>query len=182
MIVTPLSLWLVTVASSSLTLSLVHSLGPAAFGFGVLADALIAMRSTDRTVRKRQVFQREQDARAVRAQTMQAARILDSALMEAEALLEMSVVKTNRLWVDSLTVPDETVWHELRGEIAHILDPPAWITVNVGFLALGHMRMFEAGYRKLGYDDTTDLTPEIRGNFEPVLRDISAAREALHSR
>jgi hypothetical protein len=111
---------------------------------------------------------------------MQTARILDSALIEAEALLKSNVVKNNRLWPDILAVPDRTVWLELRGGIAAILEPPAWIIVNVGFLALGHMRVFEAEYRKLGYDDTTDLTPASQRVFEPVLSDIRAAREALH--
>jgi hypothetical protein len=111
---------------------------------------------------------------------MQTARILDSVLMEAEALLKMSVVKEKRLWVDSLKVPDGAVWYELRGGIAPVLEPAAWISVNVGFLALDHMRVFEAGYRQLGYDHMTDLTAGIQGIFEPVLNNIQSAREALH--
>jgi hypothetical protein len=101
--------------------------------------------------------------------------------MEAEWLLTWFVVARNRLWPDNLAVPDKAVWPELRGGIAAILEPAAWITLNVGFIALGHMSDFDASYRKLGYDDTTDLTPEIQGIFEPVLRDIRAAREALHA-
>ena len=42
------------------------------------------------------------------------------------------------------------------------------------------MSDFEAGYRSLGYDDTTDLGPAKQETFEPVLRDIQAARAALH--
>jgi hypothetical protein len=100
--------------------------------------------------------------------------------MEAEWLLQWFVVEKDRKWPDNLAVPDRAVWAELRGGIAAVLEPSAWITVNVGFIALGHMSDFEASYRKLGYDDTTELGPRIQGIFEPVLRDLRAAREALH--
>jgi hypothetical protein len=111
---------------------------------------------------------------------MKAARILDSVLQQAEALLQISVVENDTLWVDTLEPPDTAVWPELRGDIADILDPSAWNAVNVGFLAVDHMRAFEAGYRELGYDDTTELTQRQQEIFAPVIRDVSAAREALH--
>jgi hypothetical protein len=148
--------------------------------FGTLAGGFIGMWSAQWAERKRQSFQREQDARRERAQSMQTARILDSVLMEAEWVLQWFVVEKNRLWPENLAVPDRAVWPELRGGIAAILEPGAWITVNVGFIALGHLSDMDASYRKLGYDDTTDLSPAIQRIFEPVLRDIRAAREALH--
>jgi hypothetical protein len=111
---------------------------------------------------------------------MKAARVLDSVLQQAEALLQTSVVKHNQLWVDSLEAPDTAVWPELRGDIADILDPSGWFAVNIGFLAVDHMRDFAAGYRKLGHDDTTELSPRQQETFAPIIRDISAAREALH--
>ena len=163
-------------AVSPLIFALVAGIGV----FGALAAGLLTMWSAHRIERKRQAFQREQDSRDQRAQAMQASRVLDSALMEAESMLTLYVVSNNRLWPDILAVPDRTAWLELRGGIAPLLEPPAWITVNVGFIALGHMRSFEIEYRKLGFDDTTDLTPEIQRAFEPALRDIRAAREALH--
>jgi hypothetical protein len=138
-----------------------------------------AMWAMLRTERNRQAFERQQDSRRLRAQTMKAARILDSVLQEAEALLQTSVVKHNQLWVDSLEAPDVAVWPELRGDIADILDPSAWIAVNVGFLAVDHMRDFAVGYRKPGHDDTTEFTPRQKETFAPIIRDISAAREAL---
>jgi hypothetical protein len=55
------------------------------------------------------------------ASTTCAARILDSALQEAEALLTTAVVNKNRLWPISLEVPDRAVWLELRGR--HRCDP-----------------------------------------------------------
>lgn len=110
---------------------------------------------------------------------MQAARILDSVFMEAEGLLNVSVMKNGRLWSDILAVPDRTVWLELRGSIAAILDRSAWTRVNVGFIALGHMHLFEIECRKLGQDDTTDLSTRQQAAFRPVLKDIRAAREAL---
>jgi hypothetical protein len=167
----------VTLASGSLALSIALS-GSVGF-FGGLAAAFGAVWAAHLAERRRQAFEREQDARNARAEAMRAARILDSALQEAEALVTTSVVNKNRLWPDSLDVPDRAVWPDLRGDIAAILEPPEWITVNVGFLAVGHLRDFGAGYRNLGYDDTSDLTREIQGTFEPVLRDIRAAREAL---
>ncbi len=166
-----------TVASGSLALSIILS-GGVGF-FGGLAAAFGAVWAAHLAERKRQAFARDQDARGARAQAMRAARILDSALQEAEALLTTSVVDKNRLWPDSLPVPDRAVWLDLRGDIAAILEPPAWITVNVGFLAIGHLRDLGTGYRNLGYDHTTDLTQAIQGIFEPILRDIRAAREAL---
>jgi hypothetical protein len=171
------SLSLVTVAAGSLALSVVLS-GGAGF-LGGLAAAFGAVWASRLAEQKRQSSQAEQDARSERAQTMRAARILDSALQEAEALLTTSVLNTNRLWVASLEVPDRAIWLDLRGDIAAILEPAAWIAVNSGFLALDHMRGAAAGYRNLGYDDTTDLTPRIHGAFEPLLRDIRAARAAL---
>jgi hypothetical protein len=42
------------------------------------------------------------------------------------------------------------------------------------------MRYFAASYRKLGHDDTTELSPREQETFAPIIRDISAAREALH--
>jgi hypothetical protein len=167
----------VTVASGSLALSILLS-GSIGF-FGGLAAAFGAVWAARLSEQKRQAFQHEQDARSQRAQAMRAARILDSALQEAEALLTASVVNSNRLWARSHEVPDKALWLELRGDIAAIVEPSAWIAVNAGFLGLGHMRDFEAGYRNLGYDDMTDLTPRIQAVFEPVLRDIRAAREAL---
>jgi hypothetical protein len=161
-------------ASSTVALSL----GLAGI-FGTFAAGLIGVWSAHLLERKRQVFQRDQDARGERAHAMQSARILDSALMEAEALVS-SVVKNGVLWTDLLAVPDGTVWPELRGSIAHILEPSGWFAINVGFLALGHMRSFEAEYRKLGYDDTSEATPRIQESFGPILRDLRAAREALH--
>jgi hypothetical protein len=161
---------------SPLVLALVAGIGV----FGTLAAGLLTMWSAHRIERKRQAFQREQDARGQRAQAMQASRVLDSALMEAENMLTLYVLSNNRLWPDNLAVPDRTSWLELRGGIAPLLEPPAWITVNVGFMALDHMRSFETEYRKLGFDDTTDRTSGIQRVFEPVLRDIRSAREALH--
>jgi hypothetical protein len=167
----------VPVASASLALSIVLS-GSTGF-LGGLAAAFAAVWVAHLAERKRQASQQEQDARSERAQAMRTARILDSALQEAEALLTTSVVDRNRLWVERLEVPDRAIWLDLRGDIAAILEPPAWIAVNAGFLALGHMRDVGADYRNLGYDDATDLTPRIQGIFEPVRRDIGAARQAL---
>lgn len=165
------------VASASLALSIVLS-GSTGF-LGGLAAAFAAVWVAHLVERKRQESQQEQDARSERAQAMRTARILDSTLQEAEALLTTSVVDKNRLWVERLEVPDRAIWLDLRGDIAAILEPSAWIAVNAGFLALGHMRDVGADYRNLGYDDTNDLTPRIQGIFEPVRRDISAARQAL---
>ena len=89
-------------------------------------------------------------------------------------------MKHNQLWIDSLEAPDTAVWPELRGDIADILDPSGWIAINIGFLAVDHMRDFAADYRKLGHDDTTELSPRQQETFAPIIRDISAAREALH--
>jgi hypothetical protein len=161
---------------SSSTLAL--SLGLAGI-FGTLAAGLIGVWSAHLLERKRQVFQREQDARAERARVMQSARILDSALLEAEGLAS-SAVKGGTLWVDLLAVPDGAVWPELRGSVAHILEPSGWFAVNMGFMALGHMRGFEAEYRKLGYDHTSEATPKIQESFRPILHHLRAAREALH--
>jgi hypothetical protein len=59
------------------------TLGLAGIGvFGTLAGAFVGMWTAGLIERKRQAFQREQDARGQRAQAMQSARILDSALME----------------------------------------------------------------------------------------------------
>jgi hypothetical protein len=108
----------VTVASGSLALSIVLS-GSAGF-LGGLAAAFGAVWAAHLADQKRQASQREQDARSERAQTMRAARILDSALQEAEVLLTSSVVSRNRLWAGSLEVLHRTVWLELRGDIAAI--------------------------------------------------------------
>jgi hypothetical protein len=156
------------------------TLGLAGIGvFGTLAGAFVGMWTAGLIERKRQAFQREQDARGQRAQAMQSARILDSALMEAEAILS-STLKNKHLWVDLITVPDGTVWPELRGGIAAFVEPPAWFAINIGFLAVVHMRGYDAEYRRLGYDHTSEVTPRIQESFEPILRDIRAAREALH--
>jgi hypothetical protein len=167
----------VPIASASLALSIVLS-GSTGF-LGGLAAAFAAVWVAHLAERQRQASQQEQDARSERAQAMRSARILDSALQEAEALITASVVDKNRLWVERIEVPDRAIWLDLRGDIAAILEPPEWIAVNAGFLALGHMRDVGADYRNLGYDDATDLTPRIQGIFEPVRRDISAARQAL---
>ena len=166
-----------TVASSTLALSL----GLATIGvLGTLAGAFLGLISAHRLERKRQAFEREQTARRERAQAMQAARILDSALMEAEALLTKFVVEQKRLWPDFVAVPDRTVWLDLRGDIASLLYPGAWIDVNAGFIFLDRMRAFGAEYRKLGYDETgPDLAPDMQQGFEAVLNYIVSAREAL---
>lgn len=169
-----LSLLLVTVASGSLALSIVLS-GSVGF-LGGLAAAFGALWAVHLADQKRQAFQREQDARRVRAQTMRAARILDSALQEAEALLTSSVVTKNRLWVDSLEVPDRAIWLDLRGDIAAIPESPAWIVVNAGFLALGHLRDFGAGI----WDMTTPPTSP-RESRQPLSRSCATSgRRARH--
>jgi len=161
----------------AVTIALALSVAGISGVLGAFGGAFVAMWAALRTERNRQAFEREQDARRERAQAMRAARILDSVLQQAEALLQFSIVNDKKLWVDGLEIPATAVWPEIRGEIAAILEPSAWIAVNVGFLAVDHMRMFEAHYRK---DDTTDLTPNAQALFSPVIRDIRAAREALH--
>jgi len=154
-------------------------LGMAAIGVaGTLGGALIGFMGARLIEAKRQLFQREQDAKSELARAIQATRILDLALMEAEALLT-AMMKNNRLWPDTLKVPADTDWLELRAVVAPILDPEPWWAVHLGFLAVSHMREFEAGWRKLGYDETKDLTPTKRASFDPVLRDIRKARDAL---
>jgi hypothetical protein len=147
--------------------------------FGGVAGGFVAMWSAHKVERKRQGFQREQDARQERAQAMQTARVLDSDLMAAEVALS-TAVNRGQLWVDQIRIPEGTLWFELRRDIAAILEPHAWIAVNVGFRALNDMRVFEVEYRKLGYDHTSETSPQIKKVFQPVLNDIRAAREALH--
>jgi hypothetical protein len=69
---------------------------------GTLVGVFVGVMSAHLLKRKRQAFEHEQTARTERAQAMQAARILDSALMEAEPRLTNSVVEQKRLWPDSL--------------------------------------------------------------------------------
>lgn len=157
------------------------TLGLAAIAvFGTVAGAFVGLLSGSVIERRRQSFELEREARRDRAQAMQAARILDSALMEAEAIGTHYVLERKRLWPENLVVPDKSGWLEWRGVIASVVDPSAWITLNIGFISLGHMSEFEVEYRKLGYDHETDLSSGARAGFEPVVRDISAARRALH--
>lgn len=147
---------------------------------GTLAGAFVGMLTARSIESKRQEFEREQAERAEREHTMKTGRVLDSDLMEAQALLTKFVVKDKRLWPDHLSAPDATVWLELRGTIAVVVEPADWITLNVGFLAVRHMQDFWVGYRELGMDETTPLDSKAQEVFRPVLDDIVSARQALH--
>ncbi|HXH89193.1 MAG TPA: hypothetical protein VNI55_11390 [Gaiellaceae bacterium] len=154
-------------------------LGLAGIGVaGTLGGSFIGFWGARMIETKRQSFQREQDAKDDRARALHATRILDLALMEAEALLG-TVEKNHRLWPDTIKVPADSDWLELRAVVAPILDPEPWWAVHLGFLAVTHLHDFEAGCRKLGYDETKDLEPRTRENLDPILRDIRKAREAL---
>ncbi|MFI9451026.1 hypothetical protein [Amycolatopsis sp. NPDC052450] len=147
---------------------------------GAVTGALVTRWSAHGVERKRQAFQLEQDARSERAQAMRSARVLDSALMEALALLNFSVRKNKRLWPDNLAVPDTSIWIELRGDIAAILDPKPWLRVHMGFRTVNDLRIMEGSYRALGYDETKDLPSGALEVAEPAHRLIEMAREALH--
>jgi hypothetical protein len=147
---------------------------------GTLAGGFVGMWGATQVERKRQEFQREQDVQAERAQAMKIARILDGELAVADALLIASVEKHNRVWPAFLIVPDETIWIELRGDVALFLDSHAWLAVKIGFMALRDLREMSAGHRAVGYDDTKDLSPKFRAHYDPVILHIRAAREALY--
>jgi len=117
-------------------------------GNGTLGGSFIGFWGARMIETKRQSFQREQDAKDDRARALHATRILDLALMEAEALLG-TVERNHRLWPDTIKVPADTDWLELRAVVAPILDPEPWWAVHLGFLAVTHLRDFEAGCRKL---------------------------------
>ena len=146
---------------------------------GALAGALIGARVGLQIERRRQEFERDEDDRRERLRMMQAARILDSELMAAEATIDYFLVVKNTLWPDSIAYPDGAVWPELRGVVATALDPAGWIALNVGFLAIRDARIFNETYRNQGHDDSWDLPPSVKELFEPPLADVRKAREVL---
>jgi len=147
---------------------------------GALTGALIGARVGLQVERRRQEFERDENERRERLRIMQAARVLDSELMAAEAVLDLFVIKKNTLWPDTIAYPDSAVWPELREVVATNVDPSGWIALNVGFHAIDDARVFREEYGRMGHDDTWDLPPDVKALFQSPLAHIRKAREALH--
>jgi hypothetical protein len=131
---------------------------------GALITYSIALRR-EKVEEKRESQKRAMELRA-------AARLIDEELSWGEVAAATCIKK--RSWWDSSVELSREAWKENKRVLAIELSSAAWTAVRVGVVAVADLALFRSEVGQI-----PSLNESVAEKIKPILRDISAAREAL---